>query len=71
MAVTLLSALIVRVQFPVPEQAPDQPVKDQPETGLAVKVTEVPEGYVSVQSAPQLMPVPVTVPEPFLETVRV
>ena len=68
-AVTLLAPSIITTQLPVPEQAPDQPSNDQPEAGLAVKVTEVPEAYVSEQSVPQLMPVPVTVPKPVLETV--
>jgi hypothetical protein len=54
----------------VPEQAPDQPANCQPEAGAAVKATEVPEEYVSEQSLPQLMPVPVTVPEPVLETLK-
>ncbi len=67
----LLLAFMVRVQERVPEQAPDQLANCQPEAGAAVKMTEVPEGYVSEQSVPQLMPVPVTVPEPDFETVKV
>ena len=43
-AVTLLLALMVTKHDPVPEQAPDQPVKDQPELGEAVTVTWEPEG---------------------------
>ena len=74
-AVTFLLASIVTIQLPVPEQAPDQPAKVEPEAGLAVKVTEVPEVYDSEQSEPQLMPagLEVTVPEPKpdLVTVRV
>ena len=40
---------------------------------MAVKVTDVLSLYTSVQSEPQLTPVPVTVPEPVpdLDTVRV
>jgi hypothetical protein len=34
-------------------------------------MTDVPEVTDSEQSVPQFMPVPVTVPEPDLETVRV
>jgi len=35
---------IAKVQVEeVPEQAPDQPVKIEPEAAVAVKVTEVPE----------------------------
>jgi len=42
-AATFLAAFIVRTQVPVPEQSPDQPAKVEPESGVAVKVTEVPE----------------------------
>ncbi len=42
-AITFLAWVIEIVQAPVPEQAPDQPAKVEPEAGLAVKVTEVPE----------------------------
>jgi hypothetical protein len=41
-AVTLLSALIVKLHVPVPEQAPLQPAKVEPGLGLAVSVTGVP-----------------------------
>jgi hypothetical protein len=40
-AVTDFAALMVTVQFPVPEQAPPQPIKDVPVAGDAVKVTSV------------------------------
>ena len=46
-AVTDLLAVMVTIQVPVPEQAPDQPAKVEPASGLAVKTTEVPELYVS------------------------
>jgi len=67
---------MVKVQVVlVPEQAPDQRAKVEPEAAVAVKVTEVPELYVSEQSVPQLMPAGelVTVPEPApaLVTVKV
>src|SRR3954463_12107915 len=71
-AVTLLLALIVSVQV-VPVQSPLQPAKVEPAAGLAVSGTPVPSLYVSEQSAPHEMPVPVTVPLPVpaLETLRV
>jgi hypothetical protein len=71
-AVTLLAVLMVRVQIvAVPEHAPLQPEKVEPDAGDAVSVTLVPEAYDSEQPVPQLMPVPVTVPEPLLVTVSV
>ena len=42
LAVTDWSAFITRVQVPVPEQAPPQPVKVEGAVGVAVKVTDVP-----------------------------
>ena len=48
----------VTVQVPVPEQPPPlQPVKVKPAPGAAARVTGVPLGTVSEQSAPQLMAV--------------
>lgn len=41
-AVTDRAWLIVTVQAPVPEQAPDQPEKDEPVAGVALRVTLVP-----------------------------
>jgi hypothetical protein len=42
-AVTVVSALMVTVQFPVPLQPPPlQPEKTEPPPALAVKVTELP-----------------------------
>ena len=74
-AVTLLFAVIETGQEPVPEQAPDQPANIEPETGLAVRVTEVPWANEAEQVPPQLIPegLEVTVPEPVpdLETERV
>ena len=43
LAVTLLLLFIVMVQVEeLPEQAPDQPTKIEPEAGVAVEVTVVP-----------------------------
>src|SRR6476660_3380407 len=60
------------VQAPVPVQAPVQPVKVELASGVAVSVTSVPESNGCAQSAPQLMPTPLTVPVPVpaLLTVR-
>ena len=40
-AVRLLATVMEVVQVPVPEQAPVQPVNDEPVDGVAVRVTEV------------------------------
>ena len=42
LAVTLFGAFIVNVQEPVPEHAPDQPVKTEPDKMVGVNVTVVP-----------------------------
>jgi hypothetical protein len=70
-AVTVVSVLTVRVQDPVPAQAPFQPRKEEPLAGSAVRVNTVPGVTDCEQTAPQLMPagvpvtvLPVTVPEP-------
>ena len=57
----------------VPVQAPLQPVKEEPVVAVAVRVTGVLATTFSVQSLPQVMPVPVILPAPVpvLETVRV
>jgi len=75
-AVTLLLLFIAKVQVEeVPEQAPDQPAKTEPEAAVAVKVTEVPVVKEALQVVPQLIPegLLVTVPEPVpaFETVNV
>ncbi len=61
-AVTAVFAFIVVVQAPVPLQAPLQPVNTLPAAGVAVSATAVPVERVTEQVAPQLMPLPVTVP---------
>ena len=42
-AVTDSAPVIVTVQVPVPEHAPDQPVKVDPLAANAVRVTDVPD----------------------------
>ncbi|TAJ20096.1 MAG: hypothetical protein EPO65_04830 [Dehalococcoidia bacterium] len=65
-AVTVFAASIVTTQLPVPVQAPDHPVNVEVASGVAVRVTEVPEPNVAEQSAPQVIPAgaEVTVPRP-------
>ena len=65
-AVTFAAAVIDTVQVPVPEQAPDQPAKVEPDAAVAVRVTLVPEANNAEHVAPQPMPagVDVTVPVP-------
>src|SRR6185295_16230227 len=46
-AVTAFAAFMVRVQVPVPAQAPDQPVNAAPWGGVAVNVTDVPNASVA------------------------
>jgi len=54
--------------------APLQPVKVEPEAGVAVKVTLVPEAILALQALPQLIPLgeelTVPLPVPLLVTVR-
>ena len=66
-AVTVVAALKVTVQVPVPEQPPPlQPVKAEPAAGRAMRVTAVPLAKLAEQVAPQSIPVGllVTVPVP-------
>lgn len=71
-APTFISAFKTRVQFPVPEQAPDQPANEFEGDGAAVSVIEVPAGKLALQVVPQLIPAGalVTLPEPLGVTVR-
>ena len=66
MAVTDLLLSMVRVQVPVPVQAPDQPEKVELVSAVAVKVIDVPWLNEAEQVVPQLIPAGllVTVPEP-------
>ena len=77
-AVTALFWLIVTVHDPVPEQFPDQPVKVDPDAGVAVRVTVVfglYEEEAHGQFISQFIPGGVLTTEPFPEppfvTVRV
>lgn len=64
-AVMPVLAEIVVVHVPVPEQVPpDQPMNIEPVDGVAVNVTDVPDEITAEQVEPQLIPEPVTVPEP-------
>src|SRR5213593_908644 len=75
-AVTVVAALRVTEQVPVPEQPPPlQPVKVEPAAGAAVKVTAVPLANAVEHVAPQEIPagllVIVPVPAPLGLTVSV
>jgi hypothetical protein len=72
--VTVVAALRVTVQEPVPEQLPpDQPEKVEPAAGVAVRVTTVPLVNEATHVEPQEIPagalVTVPVPAPDLVTV--
>ena len=74
-AVTLRSPVMVMVQVEVlPVQAPPQPVKDAPETGEAVRTTEVPltnAPVAVVQDVPQEIDAGTVITEPPLGLVLV
>jgi|SRR5437762_12935494 len=75
-AVTVVAALTVTVQVPVPAQPPPlQPLKMEPAAGAAVSVTEAPLANAAEHVAPQETPagalVTVPVPAPALLTVSV
>ena len=71
--VLLLPPMVTVHWFPEVELHPLQLAKLDPEAAAAVSVTEAPVLRFSVQSDPQLNPVPVTVPLPVpsLPTVNV
>src|SRR5882724_3245616 len=63
----LLTPVAGKTQFPLEsplQTSPVQPVKLLPIAGVGISVTVVPVKIDSKQSAPQLMPGPVTVPPP-------
>ena len=64
-ALTDCAALMVTVQVPKPEHAPDQPAKTDARSVETDKVTIVPVAKFAAQVAPQLIPagLEVTVPE--------
>ena len=73
---TVVAALSVTVQVPVPEQPPPlQPVNVDPAAGVAVKVTAVPVANGAEHVAPHEIPegllVTVPIPGPVLLTVSV
>src|SRR5207249_4564618 len=73
-AVTVVAALRVTVQVPLPEQPPPlQPLKVEPAAGVVVSVTAVPLVKLAEQVAPQVIPagelVTVPLPVPTLLTV--
>jgi hypothetical protein len=71
-AVTDSAALIVTVHVPVALQPPpDQPVKLEPDAGAAVNVTFVPAAKLAEHVPGQLIPLPVTLPEPVPATATV
>jgi len=67
---TVLSEFMVTVQL-LPVQAPDQPLKVELASALSSNVTTVPAENLSVQSEPQFIPGPLTVPEPLPPLVTV
>jgi hypothetical protein len=74
LAVTAFAASMATMQVPVPEHAPDQPVKVDEAVGVAVSVTVAPAAKAAEQTLPQAMPegadVTVPVPAPLLSTVK-
>ena len=75
-AVTVVAALSVTVQVPVPEQPPPlQPEKVEPAAGVAVKVMAVPLANDAAHVVPHEMPagllLTVPLPAPVLATVNV
>lgn len=71
-AVTEVALLMLSVQVPFPEQAPDHPEKELPDPEVAVSVTDVPLEKDALQVCGQLIPAGllVTVPVPFTTTVN-
>ena len=61
-----LLPFMVRVQVPVPVQAPDQLTKRKPDSGVACNVTVAPDARLVKQVLPQLInpPAPLICPLP-------
>jgi len=74
-APTLRAWLMLTVQDPAPVQAPLQPAKVEPASGIASRVTLAPLVKLALQTPPQLMPAgleaTIPVPVPFLVTLSV
>jgi len=70
-AVTAVSASIVNEHVPVPEHGPLQPANVDPAAGVAVSVTAVPAATVSEHAPGQVIPEPLTVPDPLPASVTV
>ena len=64
---------MVAVQEPLPEQAPDHPLKVYPDPGVSESTTFVPALKLALHVEPQFTPegLDVTVPEPEVFTLRV
>src|SRR5512147_78302 len=69
LAITVLFSSIATVHVALPAQSvssqpqPLKPEKRKPSSGSARRVMNLPEANISVQSIPQSIPFPVTVPE--------
>ncbi len=74
-AVTDCDVFSVTLQVPTPTHAPDQPLKVDPDCGVAERVITVLTGKDAVHNVPQLIPVgdetTDPLPAPDLRTVRV
>jgi hypothetical protein len=74
-AVRLLAASTTRAQLPVPVQAPLQPVKAEPEAGVALRAMLIPDAkealHVLPQSTPFGLEATVPLPVPALVTAAV
>lgn len=71
-AVTFWACPRLTVQDPAPLQAPPQPAKVEPASGIASRVTTVPVAKLALHVVPQLMPAgfeaTIPVPVPFFVT---
>lgn len=66
---------MLTLQVPAPEQSPDHPVKEEPQPGVAVRVTLAPLSnaceQVELQSSPAGLEVTVPEPDPDVDTLNV
>src|SRR5919198_5005806 len=71
-AVTWASLEAIKLHEPVPEQAPDQPLKTAPLSATAINVTAAPSATTARHCARQpVMPAPLSMPGPLAFSVRV